>query len=85
MPKTECLVIKAYNDDLLVTIDEKVYELKELERNKKVSLEFDTENIIVVKEDKKYTKDFYPTIYTRTYLLDNFGKIISNETQEENL
>ena len=54
LPKTECLVIKAYNGDLLVTIDEKVYELKELEKNKKVSLEFDTENIIVVKEDKKY-------------------------------
>ena len=33
MPKTECLVIKAFNGDLLVTIDEKVYELKELTRN----------------------------------------------------
>lgn len=41
--------------------------------------------VYAFKEDKKYTKDFYPTIYTRTYLLDNFGKIISNETQEENL
>lgn len=29
-PKTECLVIKAFNDDLLVTIDEKAYELSEL-------------------------------------------------------
>ena len=54
MPKTECLVIRAYNGDLLVTIDEKVYELKELERNKKVSLEFDTENTLVVKEKKKH-------------------------------
>ena len=54
MPKTECLVIRAYNGDLLVTIDEKVYELKELERNKKVSLEFDSETALVVKEKKKY-------------------------------
>ena len=54
MPKTECLVIRSYNGDLLVTIDEKVYELKELERNKKVSLEFDTENTLVVKEKKKH-------------------------------
>ena len=55
LPKTECLVINSYNGDLLVAIDEKVYELKELERNKKVSLEFDElKSTIVVKEKKKY-------------------------------
>lgn len=54
LPKTECLIIRAYNGDLLVAIDEKVYELKELERNKKVSLEFDTEISIKEKEAKKY-------------------------------
>ena len=55
IPKTECLVIKAFNGDLLVTIDENVYELKELERNKKISLEFDElESTLVVKEKKKY-------------------------------
>ena len=54
MPKTECLVIKAYNGDLLVTIDEKVYELKELERNSKKSLVLDQEESEVVKERKKY-------------------------------
>ena len=53
MPKTECLVIKAFNDDLLVTIDENVYELKELTRNEKVSKEFD-EVIEIPKEKKKY-------------------------------
>lgn len=53
MPKTECLVIKAYNGDLLVTIDEKVYELKELNRNEKTSKEFD-EITEVPKEKKKY-------------------------------
>lgn len=39
-PKTECLVIKAFNGDLLVTIDEKVYELRELKINSKVSVNF---------------------------------------------
>ena len=52
MPKTECLVIKAYNGDLLVTIDEKVYELKELSRNERFSKEF--EEVPEVKEKKKY-------------------------------
>ena len=41
-PKTECLVIEAFNGDLLVTIDEQVLELKELIRNKKYSENFDT-------------------------------------------
>ena len=52
MPKTECLVIKAFNGDLLVTIDEKVYELRKLKRNMSVSKEFDES--IQVKEKKKY-------------------------------
>lgn len=52
MPKTECLVIKAYNGDLLVTIDENVYELRELSRNERFSKEF--EEVPEVKEKKKY-------------------------------
>lgn len=52
VPKTECLVIKAYNGDLLVTIDEKVYELRELSRNERFSKEF--EEVPIVKERKKY-------------------------------
>lgn len=40
-PKTECLVIKSFNEELLVTIDEKIYELKELSRNERFSKEFD--------------------------------------------
>lgn len=51
-PKTECLVIKAFNGDLLVSIDEQVLELKELSRNKRFSKEFDEK--IEVKEKKKY-------------------------------
>ena len=39
-PKTECLVIKSYNGELLVSIDEKVFELRELARNKRFSESF---------------------------------------------
>ena len=51
-PKTECLVIQAFNGDLLVTIDEQVLELKELSRNEKFSKEFD--EAIEIKQQKKY-------------------------------
>lgn len=53
LPKTECLVIESFNGDLLVTIDEQVLELKELNRNKQVSEEFD-EIKEVAQEKKKY-------------------------------
>ena len=52
IPKTDCLVIKAFNGDLLVTIDEQILELKELSRNERFSKEFD--EVIEVKEKKKY-------------------------------
>ena len=52
LPKTECLVINAFNGDLLVAIAERVYELKELSRNERFSKEFD-ENI-QFEEKKKY-------------------------------
>ena len=52
MPKTECLVIKSFNGELLVTIDEQVFELKELSRNEKFSKDFD--EVIETKEKKKF-------------------------------
>lgn len=52
IPKTDCLVIKAFNGDLLVTIDEQVLELKELSRNERFSKNFD--EVVEVKEKKKY-------------------------------
>ena len=52
IPKTECLVIKAFNGELLVTIDEKVYELRKLHRNASSSKEFD--EVLPIKEKKKY-------------------------------
>ena len=52
MSKTDCLVIKAFNGDLLVTIDEQVLELRELSRNERFSKNFD--EVVEVKEKKKY-------------------------------
>ena len=52
IPKTECLVINAFNGELLVTIDEQVLQLKELSRNERFSKEFD--ETIETKEKKKY-------------------------------
>lgn len=50
LPKTEVLVIKAFDNTLLVSIDEKIYELKGLNRNKKYSSNFDEE---IVPEEVK--------------------------------
>lgn len=52
IPKTDCLVIKVFNGDLLVIINEQVLELKKLSRNERLSKNFD--EIIEVKEEKKY-------------------------------
>ena len=52
-PKTECLVIKAFDGELLVTIDDKVYELRKLKSHEKYSKEFDVIPI-TTKEKAKY-------------------------------
>ena len=51
-PKTECLVIKAYDGSLVVSIDEQILELKELSRNERFSKNF--EDTPIVKEQEKY-------------------------------
>lgn len=50
--KLICLVIKAFNGDLLVTIDEQVLKLKELSRNERFSKNFN--QTVEVKEKKNY-------------------------------
>lgn len=56
MPKTECLVIEAFNKELLVSIEDKVYELRKVKKHKKVSEAFDIDDNITVKpKKKKYT------------------------------
>ena len=49
--KTECLVIKAFDGELFVTIGEKIYELRKLETHEKYSKEFD--DVPVEKREKK--------------------------------
>ncbi len=64
--KTECLVIKAFNGDLLVTINEKVYELRKLESHKRYSEEFDR-----IPEPKKEKKKYIPPM-THPWKLASF-------------
>ena len=54
LPKAECLVIETFNGNLFVTIDENVYNLKELERNQRFSKEFDQEDNNQIKEKNIY-------------------------------
>lgn len=51
--KTNCLVIKTFDGNIFVTIDEKIYELRKLETHKKYSEEFD-EVPKESEESKKY-------------------------------
>lgn len=67
-PKTECLVIKAFDEILFVTIDEKVYELRKLETHKKISNEFD-----FVDEKKEDKKKYVPPM-AHPWKLDSFKK-----------
>jgi len=53
-PHTECLVIKAFDNTLLVTIDEKVFQLKELKKHKNISIELDEILDTISKEKKLY-------------------------------
>ena len=54
LPKTECLVIETFDGNIFVTIDENIYNLKELERNQRFSKEFDQEDNNQIKEKKIY-------------------------------
>jgi len=67
-PKTECLVIKAFNGELLVTIDDKIYELRKLQTHKKYSEEFD-----FVSESKEEKKKYIPPM-THPWRLTSFKK-----------
>ena len=66
--KTECLVIQAFNGELLVTIGEKIYELRKLEKHQNYSKEFDKEP-----EPKKEKKKYIPPM-THPWKLASFKK-----------
>ncbi len=67
MPKTEVLVIKAFNGDLLVTIDEQVLELRELSRNERFSKNFD-EIPSELNEKKKYIPPMSHPLKLKSFL-----------------
>lgn len=67
LPKTECLVIKAFDGDLLVSIGEQILQLKQLSRNEKFSKNFD--QVEEVKEKKKYIPPM-----SHPYKLESFLK-----------
>src|SRR5574344_829342 len=69
-PKTEVLVINAFNNDLIVSIDENVYELKELSRNERFSKEFD--EVPIIKEKTKYIPPM-----THPWKVDYFKKQVN--------
>ena len=53
--RTQCLVIKAFDGELYVTIDEKIYELRKLKSHQKYSKQFD-----IVTEQNKEKKKYIP-------------------------
>lgn len=66
LPKTECLVIQAFNTDLLVSIEDRIYELRELNRNKTVSKEID------FVEEKPKERKIYKPATTHPWRLQKF-------------
>lgn len=66
--KTECLVIKAFDEKLFVTIDEKIYELRKLETHQKNSEEFD------FADEKKEEKKKYIPPMSHPWKLESFKK-----------
>lgn len=70
--KTECLVIKCFNGDLLVTIDNFVYELRELNVHKEFSKDFDE----IVEKQKNKTK--YIPAMNHPWRSNSFKKHVEN-------
>ena len=68
-PKTECLVIKAFDGSLLVTIDNKIYELRRLHSHKKYSETFD----FVDNEEEKIESKCIP-LMKQSWKLSSFKK-----------
>ena len=52
--ETEVLVIESFDKNIFVTIDDRVFELRELQRNKKVSSEFGEVSEDNVRKKEKY-------------------------------
>jgi len=68
LPKTECLVIETFDKQLFVTIDEEIYNLKELSRNQRFSENFDTDT-----QNEKERKVYRPPM-SHPFKLQSFLK-----------
>lgn len=68
LPKTECLVIETFDKQLFVTIDEEIYNLKELSRNQRFSKNFDTDT-----QNRKERKVYRPPM-SHPFKLQSFLK-----------
>jgi len=68
LPKTECLVIETFDKQLFVTIDEEIYNLKELSRNQRFSKNFDTDT-----QNEKERKVYRPPM-SHPFKLQSFLK-----------
>lgn len=53
-PHTECLVIEAFDGSIMVSIDEKVYQLKELPKHKKISINLNEITDSITREKRVY-------------------------------
>ena len=53
-PHTECLVIEAFDGSIMVTVDEKIYQLKELEKHKSISINLNEMIDNIPKEKRIY-------------------------------
>lgn len=72
--KTECLIIKAFNGDLLVAIDDQILELRELSRNERFSNNFD--NVVEKIEKTKYI----PTM-SHPWKINSYKKEMQTKTR----
>lgn len=76
-PRTECLVIEAFDKNLFVTIDEKIYELRKLETHEKYSEEFD---VIPIKVEEK--SKYIPPM-THPWKLASFKRQLEKSHREK--
>lgn len=77
-PKTDCLVIKAYDGSLVISIDEQILELKELSRNERFSKNF--EEVPAVKQKKKYIPPM-----SHPFKAESFKKYQEKQTARTNI
>ena len=70
-PKTKCLVIKTFDSKLYITVDEKIYKLKQYNKHKEISEEFDITKKVKTENTKR--KVYIPPI-THPWKRESFIK-----------